>query len=169
MKVHISLSLLFIGILGAIQVSCSTPVKKEEKKAEVVQENKLPNMKLVKLDGKEFNAKTLLGSKTILILFQPDCDHCQNEAKQIAERLPAFASYVVYFVSSAPLKDIEKFSQEYKLSGKPNIHFATAGFQSIVDNYGPIPAPSIYIYSSTGSIENSFNGEMEIDVVIKYL
>jgi hypothetical protein len=41
--------------------------------------------------------------------------------------------------------------------------------QSIIDGFGPIPAPSLYVYSEKGELLHNFEGEMEIDVVIKYL
>jgi peroxiredoxin len=175
-KNGVFLFILFIGI----QISCSSSVKKEpltepkqEEKKEVEvtkgQTKTLPNMKLTRLDGSTFNAQSLVGSKVIFILFQPDCEHCQNEATQIAARLEKFSKYTLYFISSAALKDIQKFSVDYKLSGWPNINFAKTEVQSIIDSYGPIPAPSIFIYSEKGELLNSFEGEMEIDVVIKYL
>jgi peroxiredoxin len=176
-KNSVFLFILFVGV----QISCSSSVKKEpvveakqevkteSKKEGISQNKKLPNMNLTRFDGSTFNAQSLLGSKVIFILFQPDCEHCQNEATQIAARLEKFSKYTLYFVSSAPLKDIEKFSISYKLSGWPNINFAKTEVQSIIDSYGPIPAPSIFIYSENGELLNSFEGEMEIDVVLKYL
>jgi peroxiredoxin len=164
--------LSFLAITAGFHLSCSSPVKKEAAKSTISPmpaQNNLPPLKLRNLDGTPLSTQSFLGSKTILVLFQPDCDHCQNEAEQIAKRLPAFAGYTVYFISSAPLAEVEKFSRDYKLNGHPNIHFALTNSQSIIDSYGPIPAPSIYIYSTEGTLLNSFNGEMEIDVVIKYL
>jgi len=172
MKTRLSL-LLFLSMLASVQISCSQSVKKESDKtsAEVVSETSdLPNMKLTKIDGTTLEARGLAGkSKIILIFFQPDCDHCQNEARQIANRLPAFAGYTLYFISGSSLPEIEKFSRDYKLNDQPNINFAGTDGQSIFDNYGGIPAPSIYLYSVEGDLIEKFNGEMEIDVVIKYL
>lgn len=160
--------LSFLAITVGFHLSCSAPQKKEADKLMPIQNN-LPPLKLKNLDGSMLDVQSFLGKKTILILFQPDCDHCQNEAQQIAKRLSAFASYTLYFISSAPNVEVEKFSHDYNLADQPNIHFALTESQSIIDSYGPIPAPSIYIYSKEGSLLNSFNGEMEMDVVIKYL
>jgi thioredoxin-related protein len=172
-------SLLILVFFSGIQYSCSSSTKKEEEKmaaqkevAPVAQEQGkkiLPNMRLVGLDAKQFNAQSLKGKRTVLILFQPDCEHCQNESKQIAERLDKFAKYELYFVSTAAIPEIQKFSVDYKLAGKPNIHFAKTEVQQIIDSFGPIPAPSIFIYSENGEQLNSFQGEMEMDVIIKYL
>jgi peroxiredoxin len=172
-------AIVLITLSVGIQFSCSSSTKKDNQTTASTEVSKdstgtqggktLPDMKLVNLNGSEFNARTLTGYKTILILFQPDCEHCQNEARQIAERLPKFAAYKLYFISSATVKDIEKFSSDYKLSGFSNINFAHTEVQSVLDSFGPIPAPSLYIYSDKGELTEKFEGEMEIDVVLKYL
>lgn len=172
-------SLLALALFSCIQYSCSSSTKKDAEKipgnkdAKSVEQEQakktLPNMALVGLDGKQFNAQTLKGKKTIFILFQPDCEHCQNESKQIAGRLDKFSKYELYFISTAAITDIQKFSVDYKLAGHPNIHFAKTEVQHIIDSFGPIPAPSLFIYSESGEQLNSFQGEMEIDVITKYL
>jgi peroxiredoxin len=172
-------SLLALTLFSCIQYSCSSSTKKEETKTDTKKETKsvaqeqakksLPNMPLIGMDGKQFNAQTLKGKKTILILFQASCEHCQNESRQIAERLDKFSKYELYFISTSPMPEIQKFSVTYKLADKPNIHFAKTEGYTIVDSFGPIPAPSLFIYSEKGELLNSFEGEMEIDTIIKYL
>jgi peroxiredoxin len=165
-------------LFSCIQYSCSSSTKKEEEKMPAKEakpvshaqvKKTLPNVQLVGLDGKQFNAQTLKGKKTILILFQASCEHCQNESRQIAERLDKFSKYQLYFISSSPMTEIQKFSVSYKLADQPNIHFARTEGYVIVDNFGPIPAPSLFIYSENGELLNSFEGEMEVDTIIKYL
>jgi len=160
---------LLVSISITLQFSCSP--KKEADKPEAVdrQQNELPQMSLTNLDGIKFLAPSLLGRKIIFILFQPDCEHCQNETRQINERLPAFKNYEIYFISSAPIDDIKKFSEDFKMNTQENIHFAGTDVQNIIDSYGPISAPSIYIYSEQGKLLNRFNGEIGIDIVLKSL
>jgi len=162
----------------ALEVSCSTPPKQESTQVPdnippmPVVENvtsELPKLNLTNLDGTHLDMSVMKGKKIIFILFQPDCDHCQNEAKQISTRIAAFSKYEVYFLSSAPVKEIEKFSVTYKLNTTKNFHFANTDVQGVIDSFGPIPAPSIFIYSEDGKQVNKFEGEMELDVVIKYL
>ena len=169
MKKKILPLIMLIGV-SATQLSCSS--KKEPDKPAVIvnpQESELPQMALTEIDGKQFSAKNLIGQKNFFILFQPDCEHCQKEAQQISERLPAFKNYEIYFISSAPLDAIKKFSEDFKMNTQKNIHFVGTDVQNIIDSYGPIPAPSIYIYSEQGKLLNKFNGEIEIDSVLKQL
>jgi peroxiredoxin len=149
-------------------MACSKKENKPEERAIASEPNDLPAMQIVLLDGKEVKAKELVG-KNVLILFQPDCDHCQHEAVAIEENLAAFRDYTVYFVSSAASSEIKKFSNDYKLSGIPNILFGTTTLENVLNNFGAIQAPSIYIYSPQGKLVQHFNGQTDIGVIMKYL
>ena len=161
MKRIILLSLLIV--LG----SCSSK-KKDTERQPVVIPNDLPSMQIRMLDGNTLEAKTIKGP-AVLILFQPDCDHCQNEARQFREYLSAFKNYSLYFVSSGAIPEIEKFSVDYKLSGIENVAFGFTTVENILNNFGPIQAPSVYIYSEQEKLVQKFNGEVDISVILKYL
>ena len=132
-----------------------------------IQTNELPEILLTRLDGSQFSAKTLTGN-LMLIFYSPDCDHCQREAQQIEKRLKDFKDYKLYLVSSATTPEIQKFSKDYKLTGKPNVEFVRASPESVLNSLGAIELPSIYVYSK-GKLINAFNGEVELDVVFKYI
>jgi peroxiredoxin len=146
-------------LTAAVFLSCSS----KEKPAA----NELPNMTFTLADDSQVQAKELEG-KVVLIFFQPDCDHCHNETKQIKANLQSFKKYTVYFASSANMAEIQHFGIQYKMLDIPNMFFVYTPGQSIIDNYGPIAAPSLYIYDD-GKLVHSFNGEVEVDVVKKYL
>lgn len=131
-------------------------------------QNDLPKMQINLINGPVVQAKEI-DEKTIIVLFQPDCSHCHKEAKQIAENLESFKAYKLYFVSSAALSDIERFGNDFELTGKENVRFGSALSESIYNNYGPIEAPSIYIYSEEGKLIKQFNGEVEISELLKYI
>lgn len=130
--------------------------------------NERPLMTLTLADGSLIEARDL-EEPMLLIFFQPDCDHCQNEAKQIRQKLDEFRDYKLYFISSHPMDVIRKFAADYKLNDQPNVHFGYATVESVLNNYGPISAPSVYIYSRDGRLVESFDGEVDVGVIIKYL
>lgn len=129
-----------------------------------VEANDLPQLPLTRLDGSRVVAKDLKG-KTVLVLFQPDCDHCQREAIQIRENLEAFDGYELYFVSDAALPQLSKFAEEYELAGKSNIYFAQTTVNDIIQTLGPVEAPSVFVYSEEGRLVNSFIGETPIEQI----
>ena len=107
---HFKVAALFLLIV--IQC-CSSSSDKDS--SSVAGQNDLPQMVVTKPDGSQLNMKELTG-KTVLILFQTDCDHCQREAAAIQENISAFKPYSVYFITTSSHQQIETFAKEYKLS-----------------------------------------------------
>ena len=133
----------------------------------VAQENEYPGIVLRLMDGQEIQAKQLSGNN-VFVLFQPDCDHCQHEAVSIEQRLEDFNNYTLYFISSAPTEDIVAFAENFGLNQKSNVKFAWTATQGVLDNYGPIQTPSIYIYSD-GRLKKYFNGQTDIETILSAL
>lgn len=163
----------FVAILLTILTAgCQRKPKQAPEKAFIPPpmppQNDLPAMPVSLLSGESINLKTLTG-KTVLVLFFPDCDHCQREAQAIEKNLAAFDSYQIYFVSSATPEELTAFAQAYQLADKANVHFGTTTSEYVLANFGAISTPSIYIYSAEGKKVTSFNGETAIEVILKYL
>jgi peroxiredoxin len=150
-------------------ISCNGKPKEETSPTEakpVV--NDLPKMEITFLDGSKVQARDLTG-KTLLVLFFPDCDHCQVEAMAMAENIKAFDGYTVYYLTSAPAPDIKKFADEYRLAGKPNFKFGMVTGESVIDNFGPVSTPSMYIFNKDKRLMKKFEGQTDIQIVISAL
>jgi peroxiredoxin len=129
--------------------------------------NQLPVMTLVDKDRNNVEANKLAG-KNIIILFFPDCDHCQREATEIAERISSFETYTLYFVSINPFEEIIKFSEKYKLNNFSNVKFVQTTGNAVYTNFGSVATPSLYIYDN-GKLVKKFNGETKVDEILRYL
>ncbi|MBX7125425.1 MAG: redoxin domain-containing protein [Cyclobacteriaceae bacterium] len=127
----------------------------------------LPSMKMLTVDGKVLSTDDLSGP-LIVVVFSPDCDHCQREATQIHEHLREFRNYEVYFGSSYDLPVISEFQSRYELN-QPNFHFGRIDPQYIVSSYGYIDLPSLYIYNEDKRLIKAFVGETPIEQILKYL
>ncbi|MBF9252303.1 redoxin domain-containing protein [Pontibacter sp. 172403-2] len=130
--------------------------------------NDLPWLSLTQLDGTRLTAHSLEG-KTILVFFQPDCDHCQRETKQIREHIDAFKDYNVYFVSDATIPQLSKFAVEYELAASNNVHFTHATPDDIYNAVGGIQVPAVFVFSDKGHLIKSFIGETPIEQILHYL
>ena len=132
-------------------------------------QNNLPGgMLLTKLDGSRVLARDLLG-KTVLVVFLPDCDHCQRQAVQIREHLTSFQSYTLCFVSSASLAQLDQFARTYQLAGHANVWFAYTDPANIISGFGYISTPSLYVYAEGGRLVKAFNGETAIESILQSL
>lgn len=127
--------------------------------------NEQPDIPLTMSDNSTLNVRDLTGTN-VLVFFQPDCDHCQREAAEFERNLEAFAGATVYFIASGPMEEIKTFANTYKLNGKPNVHFAFTPATVVLNTYGPISAPSIYVYSEDHKLVKGFNGETPVERII---
>lgn len=130
--------------------------------------NELPGMVVTLLDGSNVDMKSLT-EKAILIIFRPDCDHCQREAVAIEENLDAFVDNSLYFITSDPMPEIERFANDYRLAGRTNVFFGWTSVENVLNNFGSVSTPSIYMYSREHKLIKSFNGEVDIDQVLAFL
>lgn len=159
--------LLYLFVVGWLFPSCQ---KKEEKKGQQVIEataNDLPGI-VLRANGQVPIDATSLSGKVILVFFQPDCDHCQREAKAINEHLNSFKDYELYFVTTENFDLIDKFARDYDLSNKSNIHFVQTTLNEILNTVGPISAPSMFIYSDKILVKH-LDGETPIEEILKHL
>ncbi len=130
--------------------------------------NAYPFLRLISADGSSRSARDLT-SKNILIIFFPDCDHCQREAKEISNHLKAFADYQVWFISTASFIDIDRFAKDYKLNDQANLHFVRTEIPDVLNNFGTIITPSLYIYSAEKKLVKAFKGETKIEEILRSL
>ena len=150
-------------ILPVVLWACSAKTE-EKKEASLVQVNDYPDIVLTLENGEKIPAKKLEGN-SVFVLFQPDCDHCQEEAVHIGQRLEDFKDYTLYFISSAPMGQISGFAKTFDLNDKTNVKFAWTSTDGVLTYYGPIQTPSIYIYRN-GKLRRQFNGQTEIDTIL---
>jgi hypothetical protein len=147
-------------------IACS--VKTEEKEeVSAAQANEYPDISLTLENGQKVSAKQLEGNN-VFVLFQPDCDHCQEEAIHIGQRLGEFGDYNLYFISSAPMEQITAFARNFDLDDKPRVKFAWTSTEGVLTYFGPIQTPSVYIYKQ-GKLKQGFNGQTEIDKILSAL
>jgi thioredoxin-related protein len=145
--------------------------KQEEKRNDlptaVQKTNDLPLMPITIKGQPPKSAKALTGN-TILIFYQPDCDHCQREAKEISDRLDQFKDFKIYFTTTESFEAMDRFASDYNLSGKPNVFFAQTSIDAILGTVGPISAPSIFIYQDQKLVKH-LDGETPVSEILKYL
>lgn len=157
-------------LLHFLLFGCSS--KSEEKKQatsenqETVQTraDEYPELVLTFEDGETVSTKKLEGNN-VFIFFQPDCKHCQVEAIDIEQRLEEFKNYTLYFISSSTMESIKAFAESLDLDNKDNVKFAWTSTESVLNHYGPIQTPSVYIYSN-GKLKESFNGQTDIENIL---
>ena len=155
------LALIVVNLVS----NCASPSTKTETSPQPQSVNELPEITVTTLDGSKVEVDELKG-KNILILFQTECDHCQREAQEIRKHIEEFKDYNLYFISADQWPAIGKFAKDYDLANHANVYFAFTTVQNVLDYFGSIPSPSVYIYVDQRLVQK-FNGEVPIEKILQ--
>lgn len=116
------------------------------------------------------NADIPKGKKTVFILFDPGCSHCQHEAAALAKNYNKIKDINIYFVSmndpAMQASFLETFGKE--LVGKPNIEVLYDKNQNFIQKFHiPKQFPANYVYGADMQLQTSWDGERDINKIIE--
>src|SRR6185436_1169349 len=83
----------------------------------------IPPLKLLLTDSSTvFTDKDLKKNKPVfLILFSPECEHCQKETEELITKIDSFKNIQIVMATFMPVDKIRPFYNDYKLDRFPNI------------------------------------------------
>lgn len=129
--------------------------------------NELPNLRVSFGDQSSVLLRDLSGD-VVLVFFNPECEHCHEEAEMIAEEKTIFDGWEVYFIASVDAKAAEEFGVKYKLTS-PNFHFASATVGDVYNAVGALnQVPTILIYKDS-MFARKYEGITPLDELKKIL
>jgi protein-disulfide isomerase len=120
----------------------------------------VPSFKLLLMDSSTYFYKYQLkkNTPTIIVYFNPDCDHCQHDAKKIVDTIKAFKNAQFVFVSYAPFGEIKKFTITYKLNEQKNIKVGRDEKYFISVFFKVRFTPFVAVYDGLGNLVRVFEG-----------
>ena len=129
--------------------------------------NELPRLSVALGDRTSVPLNELSGD-VVLIFFNPECDHCHQQAEKIAAEKSAFDGWQVYFIASTEPSAAEEFGVKYKLTD-PNFHFGSASVSEVFEAVGQLnEVPTILIYKNRMFI-GRFDGVTPLEELKKKL
>jgi thiol-disulfide isomerase/thioredoxin len=128
----------------------------------------VPPFKLLRIDSSSFFAKNDLkkNKPVLIILFNPDCEHCKHETEEIIKNIDRFKNVQIIMSTNMPLSMMKDFYEKYDLEKFENI---TVGrdFQYILPSFYQIKfLPYLAMYDKKGNLLTTFQGSMTIDDLI---
>jgi thioredoxin-related protein len=105
---------------------------------------------------------------TIILFFNPDCDHCQYEAQAILEHPSDFVNTNFWWVTTVDSSAINDFSKKYHLDKLSKHYFAKLSTEKVIETFGSVSVPHIFIYDKTGVLQKEFRGETKIKALLTY-
>lgn len=125
----------------------------------------MPKAIFYKADGATFSTdKIAKGSKSLIILFDATCDHCQKVASNLSKRSKELAEANVYLVSQDEFRSINYFMDNF---GKPlkemkNVTILQDRDHVFVPLFHPQQYPSLYLYGKDKKLEFYSSNERDV-------
>lgn len=170
MQKKLLLLCLSLAGVGLLYLASTIPRKLREQAQQQERVQVLPTFQFMTLDSVTFsNAALSTKQSSVIIYFNPDCEHCQYEAHVIRDSLHRFAATTVLLVSDEPMERLEEFAAQYDLANQPNIHILYDHDRRFKDLFGTSMVPSIFIYNQKQELVKHYKGETKIEAILKYL
>jgi thioredoxin-related protein len=127
----------------------------------------VPTFKLINVADSSIFTKNDLKKKkaTIIMMFSPDCEHCQAETKELTAHMDLFKKVQIVMASPLDYNYIKKFYEEYKLADYKNITMGRDPSYFLGTFFKIRSFPSIFIYDKKGNYVTSFVGSTPIEQI----
>ena len=120
-----------------------------------------PQFKFYDLATKPFvNSQLRPGLPTVVYYFDPDCDHCQLQAKMVSGEINSFSQINQLWVSTAEEANIKAFQQKYFATAKTPIFFVRDKDYKFDSFFGYSVAPTILVFGKNGAFAKKFTNEI---------
>lgn len=128
----------------------------------------IPGLQLLTLDSTKFTKESIPKKKQVLLmLFSPDCDHCQHEAEQIVANKEALKNTQIVMASTFPLFRLKEFAEKYGLTKMENVAVTKDPYYLLVSFYAIRNFPYLALYNKKGGLIETFEGSVGIDRIMK--
>jgi thioredoxin-related protein len=117
-------------------------------------------------DSTAFSKDDLKKKKeTIIMVFSPDCSHCQHETKELTEHMDMFKDVQIVMASPLDYHYILQFYKDYHIADYPNITMGRDGSYMLGTFYKITNFPSIFVYNKKGEFVKAFDGSYPIEKI----
>jgi thiol-disulfide isomerase/thioredoxin len=130
-----------------------------------------PPVKLLNADSTSFYTKDDLPKKkkVMLVLFNPQCEHCQHEAETLTNNLDKFKKIHIVMTTTAPIYEMLNFANKYKLAEKSNIVFAQDTNYFLLSFYNLRNLPFHAFYGKNKELISVAEGSMTLEKIMTEL
>lgn len=129
----------------------------------------IPEFTLYKApDSTVFTNKDLRKKEaTLIMIFSPECGHCQNETKELLKNMDHFKHTQILMVTWLPYTEMMSFYHDYKIAEQPQITMAWDKKDFFLPYYDVQMYPKLVVYDKKGKYVNSFSGSINLEDVWK--
>jgi len=131
----------------------------------------LPALNLVNVtDSSKFsNASLKKHMATLIMIFSPDCEHCQHETKQLTAHIDLFKKIQIVMSSPLEYKFLKRFYNDYRIADYPNITIGSDPGYFLGTFYHVRSFPSLFLYDKKGNFVKAFDGSVPVEQIAEAL
>ena len=131
----------------------------------------IPPFKIIRIPDSTLFTKDDLVKKrpTLIMVFSPDCEHCQNMTKELKANIEKFRKAQIIMASPLEYSYLKKFYDEYGIADCPIITMGQDPGYMLGTFYKVRAFPKIYLYDKKGNYVRAFEGEVPISQIAESL
>lgn len=123
----------------------------------------IPSFTYYTLEGHKFSNKDLKdNSRLMIVYFNPLCEVCQREMKEILTNMDYFKNMQIVMVSPNSKEEIGNFVTEHNLSNFPQITVLHDVNDAFYKEFHAIGYPSLYLYDENKNLVEHFDSHADI-------
>ena len=159
MKYHFLFCFLFYCLTLTAQTITEPPYKRFPT---------LPPIQLLLGDSvTKYTKVNIPGKKPVLVmLFSPDCSHCQHTAEEMYKNKDALKDIHIVMATVLSLHEMNDFMKKYKLNEMKNVVAGKDVYFILPPFYAVKNFPYMAMYNKKGNLIMGFEGSMAMDKVI---
>jgi thioredoxin-related protein len=129
----------------------------------------VPPFKLLKTDSTTYFTKDDLkkNKAVLIIIFSPDCEHCQHETEEILNRIDDFKDIQIVMATTLSFNQMKEFYEKYELSKYNNITVGLDFQYVLLSFFRPRHLPYLGMYDKKGKLLTTFEGSLKMEELLK--
>jgi thiol-disulfide isomerase/thioredoxin len=165
-KVTILFSLLIVSLFASLTLLAQGNI---DPNAPFLKDKNIPKFTLNLTTGKSFSNKQIPKTKyTCIIIFSPDCSHCQEEAAELTKNADKFKSVFFIWNSYKEMADIKAFAIKYGLDKQSNVIVGRDPEFSIPVFFRPRMTPFVALYAN-GQLLKVYEQGVKVPELLKII
>jgi len=165
-KVTTLLSVCIVSLFASMSLLAQENI---DPNAPFLKDKNIPKFTLNLTTGKSFSNTQIPKTKyTCIIIFSPDCSHCQDEATELTKNADKFKSVFFIWNSYKEMADIKVFATKYGLDKQSNVIVGRDPEFSIPVFFRPRMTPFVALYAN-GQLLKVYEQGVKVPELLKII
>ena len=127
----------------------------------------LPPFQLFLADSSKYTKENVPKKRAVLlILFSPDCEHCQHETEQLVLKKDSLKNIFIVMATTLPIFKMKAFAEKYRLNEMTNVVVARDAYYFLPAFFEIHNLPYMALYGKKGKLLKTFEGTVGWEKVL---